>query len=484
MKYFTFLFIIISFFSCGKQITKQETNNKLDRISSDEKPDTISISLQDYNFYDEYIKSNLDSIDNLNFLREKFKYIQNLNNNKMYKDAYYTSLNTLMQLKSGELNNSDNIGLKNAIFDEMNFSIQMNKKIKNVDNLFDIYSTGYTENNKNSIPKDSIIKLINKMEFPDNFDIVINDDVIKMINKFLTTYKSTLIRWNENKTIYDEKITSILLSFNIPHEIIYIAMIESGYKYSAISKTKAVGMWQFMPKTAKGLGASINYWEDDRKDFIKATYLASNYLSYLYSKYNNWLLAFAAYNCGGKRVDKLLTKHRGRSIWDIYPYLPKETRNYVTSFLAVTLLSENLDKLGIKIKQKNGVDYKTVIVEGGILMSYIARCSDTTTTAIKRLNPQFKLGATPTTQNEVIVKIPSNKYDTFVKKYKGEKKVRKKGKIIIVTHTVRHGDSLYKLARIYKTSVDKILSANTIKNARKIKPGMKIVIPVPVSAIR
>ncbi len=486
MKYITLLLIITILLACNKKSTNIAINN-ITQDSVQKKAltnDTLDSYKNVKDFYDDYMQSNLDSIDNINYLRLRYNHIANLNNLKEFEIAYYTSVKLLEELHQENLQ-PYSMGLVNAIIDEMNFAIHMDTTSKDFKEMFDLFFLRYSEHDKlsSSIPKDSILSIIDKMEFPENFEIVINDAVVNKIALFLTNYKKTLIAWNENKSVYDELIHPILQLYNIPHEVIYIAMIESGYKFSAISSVRAVGMWQFMPKTAKGLGANINYWEDDRVDFVKATHLAGNFLSYLYSKYDNWLLAFAAYNCGGGRVDRLLKKHNGRSVWDIYYYLPKETRNYVTSFLAVCLLSENLEKLGIEIKQKNDVDYQTTLVSGGLLLSYIAHCSDTTTTAIKNLNPQFRLGSTPTNQDEVIIKIPANKYEIFVETYNKEKGNRKSGKILIVTHTVKSGDSLYKLAKIYKTTVNKILSANTIKNSRKIKPGMKIVIPVPVSAV-
>lgn len=258
-------------------------------------------------------------------------------------------------------------------------------------------------------------------------------------------------------------------------------MIESGFKTSAVSNKKAVGLWQFIAPTARLYGLKINYWIDERKDYVKSTFAAARYYKDLYATYKDWFLAFASYNWGGYRVKSLLKRRKTHNFWDIYYFLPKETRLYVTSFIAVSIISKNLDFYGFKDLEKYPpIEYRTVNVAGGLLLSYLAECADTTEEVIKFYNPEIKIGCTPGNEDEYILKIPAVKYNTFLKNYKA---LPKKEKVLFVKHVIRKGDSIYKLSKIYKVPQNQIISANNLDKNSILRIGQTLIIPLPVSAL-
>jgi len=135
----------------------------------------------------------------------------------------------------------------------------------------------------------------------------------------------------------------------IPTDLAYMALIESGFNPSALSHAGAKGIWQFMPATAERFGLKVSEGEDERLDPVKATKAAASYLRTLYSQFNNWPLAVAAYNCGENRVARAMKKHKATTYWELVQHkaLPKETREYVPSIIAVTIISRNAGRYGL-----------------------------------------------------------------------------------------------------------------------------------------
>ncbi len=179
----------------------------------------------------------------------------------------------------------------------------------------------------------------------------------KEIKRFLEAYlknKRYLRDVFERAKLYIPVIKPILKEYGLPEELAYLPVIESGFNPFARSPSGAVGLWQFMPSTAKKYGLRINKFVDERKDVIKSTHAAARYLKDLYEEFGNWELALAAYNCGEGCVRR---RTKGKSFWEKKKNLPLQTRRYVPAFFAILLIARDAERYGINVSE----DHVTVV---------------------------------------------------------------------------------------------------------------------------
>ena len=181
--------------------------------------------------------------------------------------------------------------------------------------------------------------------------LVRNKKVDQFINYFQTKGRRQFEIWLDRLDVYGPMISQILEECNVPPEIIYLAMIESGLNPKAYSKAAANGMWQFVYATGKRYGLERTWYIDERRDPEKATRAACAYLTDLYGEFDNWYLALAAYNVGEGRIRRATRLHQTLDFWQLHS-LPRETRNYMPYFLAATILAKNPEKFGFTIKEK------------------------------------------------------------------------------------------------------------------------------------
>ena len=178
-----------------------------------------------------------------------------------------------------------------------------------------------------------------------NIELTYNDKVHSFINYFTIRdreFTKTVLR---RKNLYFPLFEKYMKQYNIPVELKYLSIIESGLLPKAVSRARAVGLWQFMPGTGKYFGLNNDWYIDERMDPEKATQAACRYLSQLYSIFGDWQVALAAYNSGPGTVRKAIRKSGyKKTFWEIYPYLPRETRAYVPQFIAVNYVMSYPDK--------------------------------------------------------------------------------------------------------------------------------------------
>ena len=182
-----------------------------------------------------------------------------------------------------------------------------------------------------------------------------------------------------------------LSSHNIPKEIKYLTIIESEMNPDARSRVGATGIWQFMFGTGKAYGLQMDNYVDERKDPIQASYAAAAYFRDAYEELGDWLLALAAYNCGKGNVTRAIAKAGSRDFWEIRPFLPKETRNYVPAFIAAVYVMNYADRHQIAAQQSSlAIKTDTVLVNKFVSLSQLATALDIPTDALAALNPSYK----------------------------------------------------------------------------------------------
>lgn len=281
---------------------------------------------------------------------------------------------------------------------------------------------------------------------------------------------------------------------NVPMEFKYLAVIESALNQKAISPVGAAGLWQFMPATGRIYGLRTDAYLDDRKDIIKSTEAAVKYFKDSYAIYKDWLLVIASYNCGAGNVNKAIRRSGGkRNIWEIMPYLPKETRGYVPAFIAATYVMNYASEHNIYPKQNEMyMHLDTVMVDNHFSIQKLALAINTTPEEIRALNPSLKKGVIPFSTKGVVLTLPYHqavrvaalRADTSFQSKVNQEWLALNGSSKLkseptspekVIYKVRPGDNLAKIAKKHDVSVAELKKWNkkSIKGGKVIK-GQKI----------
>lgn len=171
-----------------------------------------------------------------------------------------------------------------------------------------------------------------------------NDYTMDFVRQYIESHRKTLVTVDSRSKTKFSMMDNVLKKNNLPHQLKYLAVIESALNNHAVSPVGAVGPWQFMSETARLMGLTVNGKRDERTDWFKSTTAAARYLNYLYAEMEDWLLVIASYNCGPTPVKRAIEKTGSRNFWDIKPYLPRETQGHVMAFIATASIFENMKK--------------------------------------------------------------------------------------------------------------------------------------------
>jgi membrane-bound lytic murein transglycosylase D len=288
---------------------------------------------------------------------------------------------------------------------------------------------------------------------------------------------------------YQPMISRKLAERGMPQDLIYLAMIESGFSPKAYSHAHASGLWQFISGTGRRYGLDINRAVDERRDPEKATDAALDYLSDLHRQFGSWYLAAAAYNTGEGRVARVMRQVTGSVRGNEYSYykirhrLPRETRDYVPLMVAAARIAKEPHKYGFRgVEIGEALVYDTVAVGSATPLANIARAAGTTVAEIRRLNPQLKLSRTRNDRPDVI-RIPAGSRAAFAARWPEVRQERlaqadapAKKSARVRKHRVRRGDNLTRIARRHGVSVSALKRANGLRGSR-IRAGATLRIP-------
>lgn len=311
----------------------------------------------------------------------------------------------------------------------------------------------------------------------DPIPLVVNDKVKKAIKFFQGSGRKPFELWLERYGKYGSVFEGILKKESLPDDLVYVAMIESGFNPKAYSWARAVGPWQFIYSTGKLFGLERNWWYDERRDPIKSTYAAITYLKGLYYDFGDWYLALAGYNCGERRVERAMKLHQTGDFWQL-PTLPRQTRNYVPTFIAAALISKNPKDYGFDPIFDDPWEYDVVTVEECVDLNIAAKCVRSNVNELKALNPELRRWCTPPDVDHYPLRVPKGTASRFQEEYA---KIPKGKKTSWVHYRIRRGETLSVIARKYHTSVSAIMTANRLRSRHRIKAGKVLLIPVPAS---
>ncbi len=306
--------------------------------------------------------------------------------------------------------------------------------------------------------------------------LVLNRQVESAIQYFTQNRRGRRVFevWLKRAGRYEKLIRSILREEGVPEELFYLAMIESGLNPNARSYARAVGIWQFIGSTGRAYGLRYSWWYDERRDPVKSTRAAARHLKDLYERFGDWYLALAGYNFSPRKIEYRLRRYKVSKYWDL-PRLPRQTRNYVPTFIAAAIIAKNPQKYGFNVTPDPPIEFDTVTVRETVDLNVVARCINSTFSEIKQLNPDLLRWCTPPDRQEWVLKIPKGTRDLFLTEYA---KIPDKEKFTYIRHRIRFGETLSTIARRYGISMSVIKRFNKIRGTR-IRAGSSLIIPVP-----
>lgn len=310
------------------------------------------------------------------------------------------------------------------------------------------------------------------------FPMTMNRLVQQSIDFLLRERRDKLNLWMTRADTYFPMMDEIFEDVGVPPEMKYLAVIESGLNPTARSWAKAVGMWQFIAATGKYYGLDVNTWVDERMDPEKATRAAAEHLLDLHKMYyKDWQVAIAGYNCSPRCIKRAIrrTGKTNPSFWDIYPYLPRQTRNYVPGFIAASLIMTNPDKFGLDAPKGPRYEYDLVPVQGMLSFDDVAKMAGTDKATVRALNPELRRSTLPPTNSVYMLRLPVGSYTRFAEAFE---KLPASEKKPVGEYVVRRGDSLGKIASTYGLSVTSLKNANGLRS-NTIHPGQSLIVPVP-----
>ncbi len=373
---------------------------------------------------------------------------------------------------------------------------EVDKELDALDKAYALLITIDTDNPQLAAQKHDLRVLISKRiaeiyacRFPNDKEnqksvgMVMNSLVKKEVDTFMGNEecRNFFINAYKRSGRYRPFIVAELKKEGLPEELSWLALIESGFKPRALSKARALGLWQFTASTGRRFGLRRTRYIDQRLDPKKSTLAAIHYLKELHDMFGDWGIALAAYNCGEGRILKVLQNSDTRALngfWDIYDRLPAETARYVPEFYATLYIVKNLKKYDLEdIRMDPPYDYSTVRINRRISLARVARTLHMHEDQLLAMNPELRTRILPGSGYEL--KVPPDKKEILLAKIDriGEYRERVSDAGHVVYHRVRPDETLAEIARRYHTTVHKIAGYNDIARKNYIVAGQVLKIP-------
>jgi len=332
----------------------------------------------------------------------------------------------------------------------------------------------------------------------------LNRQVLLNINRFLNEDRGFITRSLSRGSKYIPLMKNIFRRKGLPEDLVYLALIESGFNNQAVSIASATGPWQFITSTGRRHGLAINDWVDERRDPVKSTYAAADYLRSLHDAFGSWPMAIAAYNSGEGKIIRGVRNYGVSNFWDMSSagdHLADETKLYVPSFLAVAIISKDPAAYGLSIDAQPPDRWEEVSLPQPVTLAEAAQFARTSVSRLKELNPHLRKAVTPPNEADFILRLPEGSSQAFIAAYHkvglGQAKtaetlppVPRPGSTDLthlrpeleaaasaaplerpmprvsppVTHVVVAGDTLGGVARKYRTSVQELIRLNNLKS--------------------
>lgn len=316
-----------------------------------------------------------------------------------------------------------------------------------------------------------------------------NPLVHKWIEYFQGPGREHMKRYLSRSTKYLTLMKKILSDHGLPEDLVYVALIESGFQSSVRSRARAVGYWQFIKGTARRYGLRMNNYIDERRDPVKSTEAAARYLKGLYHVFGNWYLAIAAYNSGENRIKNAVMSTYTRDFWDLARanLLADETVNYVPKFLAARLIAQDPSKYGFdQVTYEEPMQFDTIVSSKSVDLRRLAKAMNISYDDLKQLNASIIGSYAPVSGQGVFIKVPPGS-EELAKIHLGSSFVADKKIVEEMSiedeflYKIRPGDNLGRIAKKFSTTVSALCSINGFTRRTVLRAGRQIKIPGFVS---
>jgi membrane-bound lytic murein transglycosylase D len=324
-----------------------------------------------------------------------------------------------------------------------------------------------------AIPQDHFAE-IQRPDIP----LVMNDRVQDWIDYFQGRGRSHFERYLARSAKYIPMIRRVLKQHGLPQDLVYLAMIESGFNPHAYSRARATGTWQFIYQTGVRYGLQVDQWVDERRDPEKSTVAAAKYLKDLYDRYNNWYLAAAGYNAGEGKIDRAIRKYATEDFWELSrgKYLRNETKDYVPKLIAAAMIARDPQKYGFtNVPYESPVAFESVEIEEPVDLRVAAKCAGITYEEIKTLNPEILHWVTPPQGRRYQIKVPAGSGEKFLSNYAALKPQERLGDEKI---TVDETKSIRRLADEHDVPAILLAAANGRGIEDTVSSGTQISLPM------
>src|SRR5208283_532689 len=330
------------------------------------------------------------------------------------------------------------------------------------------------------VPDSSDKRARNKAPLSDD-SYASNETALKAIEKSVDLFKDGI---KERFTVYLERsaqyiaiMKEILRGKNLPEELVFLPIVESGFNPNAYSRARAAGPWQFIASTAKRYGLVIDWWRDERKDPVKSTVAAAEYLRDLYKMFGSWNLALAAYNAGEGKISKALRKSDSVDYWSLLntKQIRNETKEYVPRYIAATMIANTPEEYGFdNLDYHEPLEYDEVTVRSPLDIEVIAKCAECTVKEIREANPELRRWSTPANVTEYTIRIPSGSKDIFTNNLNS---IPEGKRFTVEQYTLKKGDTIKKIARKTGIPGSTIVAMNSLNGLEHLTAGNMITLP-------
>jgi len=307
--------------------------------------------------------------------------------------------------------------------------------------------------------------------------VVINSQVAAFLKAFQGVRQPQIQEALNRAQPYLADFRAIFREQGLPEDLVYLPIIESGFRTHAVSRARATGMWQFMAATARLFGLRVDWQVDERLDPYKSARAAARYLDYLFENFKDWYLVLASYNGGPGRIQRAINRLGKRDFFAIAAssHLVRETKNYVPAFLASLIIAKDPEGHGFTVNSRQSpfTGSITVTVPSPVSLDNLAKNSGVPGDEIRRLNPELLQDFTPFNQKTYELRLPAEAQTTTLSDLQ---RLPPEKELFVGWYKVKKGDTLYGIARQFRTTVQHLKNANKLRS-NLIKPGQQLLIP-------
>lgn len=339
---------------------------------------------------------------------------------------------------------------------------------------------------KDDAPDDESDAVEELEEHLSHIPLIVTPRVERHIQYFQTSKRDHFDQWLARLHHYKPLVEQIFAQFQLPSDLVFLSLVESGFNPKAYSRARAAGPWQFMKATGKIYGLRVDQYVDERRDPIKSTVAAARYLRDLYDLFGTWPLAMAAYNAGERKIQRALRKARAESFWEIAQtkFIRRETRDYVPRFMAAAIIAKNPEQYGFAQPAPDVHEFEEIVVSRPLQLQAIAAAAGVPPEELHRLNPELSRKVTPPGDSAYHLKVPVGTRETVepvlltlktwtppvvTARYKKDS-TRRPG-----LYRVRMGDSLSTIAKRFRVTVAELKERNKL-SGRSVKVGDLLVV--------